>query len=120
MGERTFVAPVRSLWVVGNSQLVWSGDDILHAVSAGKELSVRWSLSLANRQPAGSPVMWQDQLWLACRDGTVLAIDMANGHELQRLQQPQVLSLGLQIIGDHLFAIACDGTMYQMESKAQP
>ena len=34
--------------------------------------------------------------------------------------QPQVLSLGLQIIGDHLFAIACDGTMYQMESKAQP
>ena len=119
-GQRPFAAPVRGVWSVGETLLVWSGDDKLHAVSAGKELPERWSLPLTGHQPAGGPVEWSGRIWMACRDGLVVAVDPANGEESRRLELPQVLSLGLRVIGDDLFAIAYDGTMHRIEAKGQP
>ena len=119
-GQRSFAAPVRGVWSVGETLLVWAGDDKLQAVSAGKVLPERWSMSLTSRQPAGAPVEWSGQIWVACRDGLVLALDPASGKESRRIELPQVLSLGLRVIGDDLFAVACDGTMYRIEAKGQP
>lgn len=119
-GRRSFAAPVRGVWTVGEMLLIWAGDDELHAVSAGKELPERWSLPLTNRQPAGAPVEWSGQIWVACRDGLVLALDPTSGKESRRLELPQVLSLGLRVIGDDLFAVACDGTTYRIEAGGQP
>ncbi|MBC8115165.1 MAG: hypothetical protein H7062_12345, partial [Candidatus Saccharimonas sp.] len=92
----------------------------LHAVSAGKELPERWMMSVEGHQPAGSPVEWSGSIWVACRDGLVVALDPASGKESRRIELPQVLSLGLRLIGDGLFAIACDGAVYRIEAGGQP
>lgn len=119
-GRRTFAAPVRGVWSVGELLLVWSGDNKLQAVEAGKELPERWSLSVEGHQPAGAPVAWSGSIWVACRSGLVLALDPASGKESRRVELPQVLSLGLRVIGNELFAIACDGTVYRIEAGDQP
>ena len=119
-GQRAFAAPVRGVWTVGESLLIWAGDDKLHAVSAGKELPERWSMPLTGHQPAGASVEWSGLIWVACRDGLVLALDPATGKESRRLELPQVLSLGLRVIGDELFAIACDGTVYRIDAGGKP
>ena len=119
-GQRTFESPVRGVWSVGESLLVWSGDEKLHAVSPGRELPERWSLALTNRRPAGAPVEWSGLVWVACREGLVVAVDPATGVESQRIELPQTLSLGLRVIGDDLFAVAGDGSLYRMAGKGQP
>ena len=119
-GQRAFTAPVRGAWSVGEMLFVWAGDDKLHAVSAGKELPDRWAQSLAERQPAGAPLEWSGQIWVACRDGLVVALDPATGKESRRLELPQVLSLGLRVVGDDLIAVACDGTLYRIEAGGKP
>ncbi len=119
-GQRSFAVPVRGVWTVGETLLVWEGGDNLQAVSAGKELPERWSMPLAGRRPAGAPVEWSGQIWVACRDGLVLAVDPATGKESRRLELPQVLSLGLRVMGDDLFAVACDGTVYRIEAGGPP
>jgi len=119
-GQRTFPAPVRGVWTVGESLFVWAGDDKLNAVSAGKELPERWAIPLTGHKPAGAPVEWSGRIWLACSDGLVVSLDPTTGKESRRIELPQVLSLGLRVIGDDLFAIACDGTMYRIEAKVQP
>ena len=119
-GQRAFAAPVRGVWTVGEMLLVWTGDDKLQAVSPGKELPERWSLSVEGHHPAGSPVEWSGSIWVACRDGLVLALDPASGKESRRIELPQVLSLGLRVIGDELFAVAVDGTMYRIEAGGKP
>ncbi|MBC8113713.1 MAG: PQQ-binding-like beta-propeller repeat protein, partial [Candidatus Saccharimonas sp.] len=119
-GQRSFAAPVRGVWSVGESLLVWAGDDKLHAVSTGKELPERWMMSVESHQPAGSPVEWSGSIWVACRDGLVLALDPVSGKESRRIELPQVLSLGLRVIGDGLFAIACDGAVYRIDAGGQP
>ena len=119
-GRRSFAAPVRGLWSVGELLLVWTGDDKLQAVSSVKELPERWSVSVERRQPAGSPVEWSGSIWVACRDGLVLALDPATGKETRRVEVPQVLSLGLRVIGEELFAVACDGTISRIAAGGQP
>ncbi len=119
-GQRTFESPVRGVWSVGESLLVWSGDEKLHAVTPGRELPERWSLALTNRRPAGAPVEWSGRIWVACRDGLVVALEPATGVESQRIELPQTLSLGLRVIGDDLFAVACDGSLYRLLAKGQP
>ena len=119
-GQRAFPAPVRGVWTVGESLLVWSGDDKLNAISAGKELPERWVMPLAGCRPAGAPVEWSGQIWMACVDGLVVAFDPATGKESRRIELPQVLSLGLRLIGDDLFAIACDGTLYRIDAGGKP
>ena len=119
-GQRSFDGPVRGVWTVGELLLVWAGDDTLHASSAGKELPLRWSLPLTGHRPAGVPVEWLGQIWMACRDGMIVALDPKTGKESRPLELPQALSLGMRVVGDNLFAVACDGTLYRIEAKGQP
>ncbi len=119
-GKRSFTAPVRGLWSVGEQLLVWAGDDKLHAVSEGRELPERWAFTLGRRDLAGSPAEWFGQLWIACRDGTVVALDLATGKETRTVVIPQTLGLGLRVIGEDLVAVACDGTLYRIDARNQP
>ena len=119
-GQRSFAAPVRGVWTIGETLLVWAGDDKLHAVSAGNELPERWSLPLSGHQPMGAPLEWSGQIWVACRDGLVVAFDPTSGKESRRIELPQVLSLGLRVIGDDLLAVACDGTVYRIDAGGKP
>ncbi len=115
-GKRLFAAPVRGLWSTSSSWLVWSGDGKLQSVSEGRDLPLRWSLELKGLEPAGPPMEEGDQLWIACRDGTVMAVDARSGNETRRLQIPQALTMGLKKLDGSLFAVACDGAMYRLDS----
>jgi outer membrane protein assembly factor BamB len=116
-GRRAFVEPVRGVWLAGQSNLVWSGDGKLHSVTAGRDLPIRWSLDLKGSEPAGAPLERNDQLWIACRDGTVLVVDISTGRELRRILIPQVLRMGLKVLGDGMYAVASDGTMYRADHQ---
>jgi outer membrane protein assembly factor BamB/TolA-binding protein len=119
-GRREFGATVRGLWSTGSSWLVWSGDRKLHALSEGRDLPIRWSLDLKELEPAGAPVEVGDQLWIACRNGTVLAVDARSGTESRRIQFPQALTMGLKQLDGGLFAVACDGALYRLDQAAGP
>ncbi len=112
-GKRDFAAPVRGTWAVGTTWLVWGGDGKVHAVSAGRDLPLQWSLDLKGVELAGSPLLEGNQIWLAARDGTVILAD-TEGKELRRIQVPQALSMGIKTLADGVFAIAIDGAMYRV------
>jgi len=115
-GLRMLAAPARGLWSVGSSWLVWSGDSKLQLFSEGNDLPVQWTFALKDLEPVGAPVEDNNQLWIACRNGTVIALDLSQGHEVRRLQVPQVLSMGLKKLDGSLFAVACDGALYRLDS----
>ncbi|OYW11059.1 MAG: hypothetical protein B7Z55_19890 [Planctomycetales bacterium 12-60-4] len=71
-------------------------------------------LPLEGRIPVGSPVVREGTLWMGCQNGEVLAVDRQTGRETQQALLPQSLSLGLMTIGDALWGIACDGTLYRL------
>ena len=64
--------------------------------------------------------MKDDKIWLGCRDGTVLVLDLASGAEIRRIAVPQALSLGLREIKDQLVAVAIDGTIPIESTKQIP
>ncbi|MBS0201618.1 MAG: PQQ-binding-like beta-propeller repeat protein [Planctomycetes bacterium] len=113
-GKRQFAATVRGLWAADSGCLVWTGDGTLHLLSDGRDLPLRWSLALKGLEPAGAPLLTDGKFWIACRDGTVLAIDAAAGTESRRLRVPQALTTGLKKLGDDTYAVACDGALYRL------
>jgi outer membrane protein assembly factor BamB len=114
-GKRDFKTAVRGVWHEGSSWLVWTGDGKLHSLADGRDLPIRWSLELKDLEPAGAPVLDGDLLKIACRDGAVLTVDAMTGKESGRVKVPQALTSGLKRFDDHLFAIACDGTLYRLD-----
>jgi hypothetical protein len=112
-GTRTFKAPVRGVWSVGQLWLIWA-DDAITAVAEGRDLPIRWSFDLKGLQPVGQPLELGRQIWLASRDGQIVAIDTTTGMQAHRQQIPQVLTTGLKKLDDGVFAIACDGTFYRI------
>lgn len=117
-GIRDFPAPVRGTWSVGTFWLVWAGDGKLSAVSEGRDLPIRWSLDLKEKQLVGIPHQEGDQLWLATRDGTVIVVD-SQGHESRRILVPQSLATGIRKLDQGLFAVASDGALYRLEMKSE-
>lgn len=118
-GKRTFESTVRGVWPLSSGWLVWSGDGKLHGLSDGRELQTQWSFDLKELQPVGAPLETGDQLWFACRDGTVIALNAQSGHESARHRIPQLLTMGVKKLNERLFAVACDGTLYRLEPAGQ-
>jgi hypothetical protein len=114
-GERALPAPVRNLWQLGNGLVAYAGDRRLYCLSEGKGLPERWTLDLGNLEPIGPLIVKDETVWIAARNGTVLALNASNGKEVRRVTLPQTLSLGLRQIGDLLVAIAVDGAIYKIE-----
>lgn len=117
-GLRTMAAPVRGAWSIGSSWLVWSGDSKLQLVAEGRDLPVQWTFALNDLEPVGAPIEENNQLWIACRNGTVVVIDPKQGHEIGRRQIPQALTMGLKRLDGSLFAVACDGALYRLDAVA--
>lgn len=111
-------APVRGAWSIGSSWLVWSGDSKLQLVAEGRDLPVQWTFALNDLEPVGAPIEENNQLWIACRNGTVVVIDPKQGHEIGRRQIPQALTMGLKRLDGSLFAVACDGALYRLDAVA--
>jgi hypothetical protein len=118
-GKRGFESSVRGVWPSSSGWLVWSGDGKLHALSEGRDLPIQWSFELKELQPVGTPLEIGEQLWIACRDGTVLALNTQTGVKSAEHQIPQVLTMGVKRLNEQLFAIACDGTFYRLDSVEQ-
>lgn len=117
-GLRTMPSPVRGLWAVGSSWLIWSGDSKLQLVTEGRDLPVQWTFALKDLEPVGVPMEENNRLWIACRNGTVVVIDGKQGHEIGRRQIPQALTMGLKKLDGSLFAVACDGALYRLDPVA--
>lgn len=118
-GRRQFAETVRGLWSADSSCVVWTGDGKLQQLSGGRDLPIRWTLELKGLEPAGPPLQDGGQLWFACRDGVVIAIDTATGIESRRLRVPQALTTGLRKLGDGTYAVACDGALYPLDLAGQ-
>jgi len=114
-GAREFKSPVRGVWSIGNTWLVWSGDDKLHSMTGGNDLPIRWSFDLNGLKPAGPPLEAGNRIWIACRDGHVLVLDSTTGAETVRTLVPQSLTMGLKKFDDGLYAVACDGMVYRID-----
>ena len=118
-GRRQFAEAVRGLWSADSSCVVWTGDGKLQQLSEGRDLPVRWTFELKGLELAGSPLQDGGQLWFACRNGVVIAVDAATGIESHRLRVPQALTTGLRKLGDGTFAVACDGALYRLDLTGQ-
>lgn len=115
-GSRAMAAPVRGAWSVDSSWLIWSGDSKLQLVAEGPELPVQWTFTLKDLEPVGAPYEEGNQLWIACRNGTVIVLDAMKGNEVGRQQIPQALTMGLKKLDGSLFAVACDGALYRLDT----
>lgn len=113
--EVTLPAPIRQLWSFEPLTIVATGDGKLHSFADGKELNELWTFESGPLEPLGPIVTKGDDLWLACRNGTILVLNSKSGEERRRIELPQQLSLGLRQIKDDLFAVAIDGTLYRVE-----
>lgn len=118
-GKRQLTAPIRGAWSVKDSWLITS-DGKLQLLAEGRELPIRWSYDLRGREPVGPVLSEQGQVWLACRNGTVLIIDEQTGTEVRQLEAPQSLTSGLRKLDGQIFAIACDGTVYRVPQAEGP
>ena len=114
-GQTTLTAPITQLWGIGATNvLVQSGDRTLRCLAEGKTLPEQWSYPLEKLEPIGPAIVVADQLWLACRNGTVIVLDANAGTEIRRVDLPQALSIGLRQVQDTLYAVAADGTLYRV------
>ena len=114
-GQRTLPAPVRQIWSVGKSTLAWAGDGKLYCLEDGKTLAEKWTFDLNTLEPVGQSVVEGEIVWLGCRDGTVLAIDINTGQETKRIKLPQALSIGLRKVKKLFIAVAADGSIYRID-----
>jgi outer membrane protein assembly factor BamB len=114
-GQRTLPRPVRNVWPAGANLIVEAGDRTLHCLADGKMLPQQWTCTLKDLEPTGSILLKGETLWIACRNGTVLCLNSANGAEIRRIVLPQSLSLGIRQFQESVFAVASDGTLYRME-----
>jgi hypothetical protein len=115
-GKRVFPAPIKGLWAVGSGCVVWTSDGKVLSIADGRDLPVQWSLDLKGLHVAGAPLSESDQLWIACRDGTVVVVDQKVGAEIRRIRIPQALSMGIQKLDAGLFAVCMDGTLYPIDA----
>jgi len=113
-GKRSFAEGIRGLWSGSGGVFVWSGDGRLQFVTAGRDLPPRWTIGLQGLEPAGVPLEKDGTVWVACRDGTVIALNGQTGNEVHRVQVPQALTHGPQAWDGDLFAVASDGAVYQL------
>ena len=114
-GQTSLTAPIKNIWPVGANLLVQAGDGKLHCLAEGKTLMEQWSFDLLKLDPVGPVVLKDDQVWLACQNGTVIVLNRESGVEVRRIAVPQSLSIGLRQIQETLFAVASDGTLYRLE-----
>ena len=66
----------------------------------------------AGRGFTASPVITGGVVWAAPTDGTIVALDLATGAELQRLDAGAPVLAGLAAAGDLLIAAGLDGTVH--------
>ena len=114
-GHTTLAAPIKNTWPLGANILVQAGDGQLHCLADGKTLPEQWTFDLARLDPTGPAIIKNDQVWLACRNGTVLVLNPTSGKEIRRIELPQMLSLGLRQVQENLLAVGIDGTLYRLE-----
>ena len=114
-GQRAMTPPLKNLWSADKHLLVQAGADKLHCLADGKDLPERWTFDLAKLEPTGSIYLKDEAIWLACRNGTILVINLKSGNEIRRIELPQSISLGIRKINEQLFAVATDGTLYRLE-----
>ena len=114
-GQTTLSAPITQLWGIGATNvLVQTGDRTLRYLTEGKTLPEQWTYTLEKLEPTGPAIVVADQLWLACRNGTVIVLNANTGAEIRRVDLPQALSIGLRQVQDTLYAVAVDGTLYRL------
>ena len=114
-GQTTLTAPIKNTWPLGDNILIQAGDGKLHCLADGKTLAEQWTFDLAGLDPIGPAILKGDQLWLACRNGTILVLNPTSGSEVRRITLPQQLSLGLRQAQESLVAVGSDGTLYRLE-----
>ncbi len=104
--------PILGLTTVEQQLLVWDADTL--RMLDGETLAEVWALPLNGRLPVGQPVLRGARLWWGCEQGEVLSIERSSGRESPQAALPQALSLGVIAIGDALWGVACDATLYRL------
>jgi outer membrane protein assembly factor BamB len=113
-GQRTFPTSLRGVWTDGSDRYVQLLDGTVHCVSPGEGLPDRWTTALEGLALIGPPLRAGEQLAWADRNGTVIQLDVATGHERSRVKLPQPLARELLPVGGWQFASAIDGAVYRV------
>lgn len=108
---------VLGLATIDRRVLIWDADTL--RMLDGERLTEVWGLPLQGRIPVGRPVLRDAQIWFGCENGEILALECDTGRESPQTSLPQALSLGVITIGEALWGVACDGTLYRVpQAKA--
>lgn len=110
--------PLGGCTIVDDHLLVW---DAAQAYLLRKgDLSVVWSSSLEKRRLVGRALVHQEAYWIAVDDGRSVFFNQKTGQLTDGPAIPQSTSLGLQPIGEAVWNIACDSTLYRLSGETTP
>lgn len=101
---------LRGMALAGAHLLAWDAE-ALTLLNPAENLRVVWSQPLQGKSPVGEPILRDDQLWIACRDGEILRAGLSDGKQTVVAEFGCQLTYGLVAVDQELWAVACDGTL---------
>lgn len=114
----THTTPLLGIASSDSQLLVWDAGQVRSLKPQG-DLQAAWTSKLDVSPPVGVPQQRGEMLWFGCRDGEILGLRRDSGAATVATTVPQTLSLGLIAIGDSLWAIASDSTVYRIALPAE-
>ncbi|GIX03116.1 MAG: hypothetical protein KatS3mg113_0122 [Planctomycetaceae bacterium] len=112
-------------WSAGVVRALWPGQgEAFIELEEGKLIRVQegqtapetaWSLDLQGRRLAGAPLVHGSHVWLACTSGDVWSILLGSSDIVERRLAPQELGWGVILLGNTLWVVARDGTLYRLD-----
>jgi TolA-binding protein/outer membrane protein assembly factor BamB len=119
-GERRFPSgPSAGPWVSGDDVFVEIGGTELHAMTADRELSSRWTLQLPGSHVAGAPWTRGDVTCVPLQDGRVLKCSAATGEIQESISLNVTITGSPYFIGEQVLLPTLDGSLVKF-GGAQP
>lgn len=101
---------LRGMVLAGTSLLVWDAK-AMTLLNPDENLRVVWSQPLQGKAPLGEVIVRNDHVWIACRDGEILRVGLADGQQTVVAHFERQMTYGLVALDQELWAVACDGTL---------
>jgi len=117
LDEITLDAPASSdLWMVDNRLFVETGRERLACYTIDSSLKQVWTIPVEAGGLSGEPAVADQQLIVAQRSGTILALNKETGEVLAHVNLGQRATLGPKWIEDALVVPTSDGSLHRVES----
>jgi outer membrane protein assembly factor BamB len=119
MSLRTFARPLRGFAAVDeDAALIWD-DQSLRLVNLNRDLTDRWTAELPGGTPVGQIVVENNRILFGNAGGGILTVNLETGKVVSQTTVPQALSLGISLLQDRPWAVAIDGSLYQLPLPAE-